>query len=643
MNQRTPRLAVALASVTAVVSTALLLPTPVAEAVSVPPTRNAPAAPQVAAAEPRAKSDPAPWRPRGEQYDATVSTTDIPIRMDDGVVLRADLVRPVRADGQPVGRRLPVIVTITAYNKTVLASGGEAVLSGGDSNYLVKRGYAQLTVDARGTGTSEGRWAAFSAREGKDAGAVVEWAARQPWSNGSVGMSGASYMGISQLFAAAHQPTGLKAIFPQVPAADVYRDVVASGGQIDVGFIPLWMGLVTGTGVLPPAYGPKEPAAGFKMLTDHLAGATGFTLPLMLQAILGGDPAFDGPFYRERSPIAVLDNVRVPTFLIGGEFDLFQRGTPLVFERLQRNGVPTRLIFGPWDHLQGSSGAEVGKAGYGSLNELQLRWFDHYLSGRDGRLDQIAPLTYYEQGSGRWVRKNEWLASDLAAKKYRLSGSATVGGRAGRLTSTTTPVTGRSVVPPLPVTGLCTRSASQWTAGLPAAILPDLPCFHDNRLNDLGGVTFDTAAVRRPIRFQGPVNARLYVSSPTGDGMLSVAIESVAPDGKVTRLTGGWQVISHRALDTARSRYLDGKLLQPHHPFTRAAKRNAGPGQVVPVDVEVFPTGAMVRKGHRLRISVQAFDVPHLLSPLPDLLDQLVPLTVHTGKAHPSAITLAVR
>ncbi|MBM0127637.1 CocE/NonD family hydrolase [Pimelobacter simplex] len=584
----------------------------------------------------------APWTPRPATYDASVTTRDIPITMDDGVVLRADLQRPAGADGKPVTTPLPVIVTITAYNKTVLSAGAGATLAGADPGYLVKRGYAQLTVDARGTGGSHGQWKAFSAREGEDAGAVVEWAASQPWSNGEVGMTGASYMGISQLFAAAQKPKGLKAIFPQVPAADVYRDVVASGGQIDVGFIPLWLGLVTATGVIPPAYGLQEPQAGFKMALDHLTGGLTFTLPLATQALLGGDPAYDGPFYRERSPIDVLDDVTVPTFLVGGEFDLFQRGTPLVFERLQQRGVPTKLILGPWDHLQGSSGADVGEAGYGSLAELQLRWFDHYLGGIDGQLDQIAPLTYYEQGSGAWVRKARWIDSDLSARSYALSGNAAVGGRGGDLTLGT-PSTGTAVVPPVPVTGLCTRSANQWTAGLPNVLLKDLPCFRDNRLNDLGGVTFDTAPLDAAVRFQGPLNARLHVSTPTGDGMLSVAVEDVAPDGTVTRISGGWQTIAHRRLDESRSRYLDGQLLQPYHPFTREAKAKLPAGTIAPVDLEIFPTGAVIAKGHRLRIAVQAFDVPHLLSTVPDLLGQLVPVTVHTGPQHPSVLTMAVR
>ncbi len=99
------------------------------------------------------------------------------------------------------------------------------------------------------------------------------------------------------------------------------------------------------------------------------------------------------------------------------------------------------------------------------------------------------------------------------------------------------------------------------------------PCLEDNRLNDLAGVTFDSAPVTRPVRFQGPINARLYVSTLGGNGMLSVAVEDVAPDGTVKRLTGGWQVISHRALDTTKSRYLGGKLIQAFHPFTKAAEK----------------------------------------------------------------------
>jgi hypothetical protein len=601
------------------------------------PGGHADAVPTTAKA-PRAAS----WTPRAEHYAGTTTRADLPIRMSDGVVLRGDLVLPTDADGKPVDRPLPVIVTITAYNKTVLSNGAGSTLAGADPGYLVKRGYAQLTVDARGTGSSGGQWAAFSAREDKDAGEIVAWAHRQSWSNGKVGMTGASYMGISQLFAAGGHPPGLKAIFPQVPAADVYRDVVASGGQIDVGFIPLWLGLVTATGLIPPAYTATEPQDGLGTLLEHLMAGGTFTLPLSLDALGGGDAAYDGPFYRERSPIEVLDDVTVPTFLVGGEYDLFQRGTPLDFEELQSNGAPVKMILGPWDHLQGSSGAAVGDAGYGDLAELQLRWFDHWIKGRDTDLGQIAPVTYFEQGTDRWVHAGKFVDNDLHARSYALSGTATMGGGAGELRRTT-PVAGSSTLLPLPVSGLCTRSTNQWTAGVLNMLWPDNPCFTDNSLNDLSGLTFETAPVTDEVRFQGPINAHLFVSTLSGDGMLSVAVEDVAPDGTVHRITGGWQVISQRKLDPSRSRYLDGELIQPYHPFTKEAKAPLPLGKIAPVDVEVFPTGAAIESGHRLRITIQGYDVPHLLAPVTDVVSQALPITLYSGPDHPSVITLPVR
>lgn len=599
----------------------------------------APGTPAHGAAPAAPASARASWEPRPAIYPGTVTRKDLAIPMSDGTVLRGDLTLPADADGAAVERRLPVIVTITAYNK---AAGGFGGLAGGGGNYLVQRGYAQLTVDARGTGSSEGEWAAFSRRENKDAGEIVEWAhsRQRPWSNGRVGMSGPSYLGISQIFAAGSRPAGLKAIFPQVPAADVYRDVVASGGAIDVGFIPLWLGLVTGTSVIPPQVAATDPQSGLGALFSHVTAAATFTVPLMLKALLGAEPAYDGPFYDERSPDRVIGRVDVPTFLVGGEFDIFQRGTPLLFENLRRRGVPTKMIIGPWDHIEGSSGAGIGEAGYGSLSELQLRWFDRYVRGvPDPTLDRdIPPLTYYEQGSGRWTTGHQWMGRQRAAS-FRLSGPATAGGGHGVLTSGPA-ADGTAYVPPVPVSGLCTRSTNQWMAGLPKMVLADLPCWSDNAANDQTGIVYETAPLTGRLRLRGPINARLYTSSASGDGMLSVSVSDVAPDGTVTRLTGGWQVVSHRALDRSRTRYLDGRVIQPFHPFTKAAQEPLASGEVAPVDVEVFPTAAAIAPGHRLRISVQAFDVPHLLPTVPSLPGMLAGLTIHSSAAYPSVLTV---
>ncbi|MFL6174441.1 MAG: CocE/NonD family hydrolase [Marmoricola sp.] len=585
----------------------------------------------------RATTTSAKWSARPEQFPKTVTLHDLKIPMDDGVVLRGDLTLPADANGKAIDKKFPVVATITAYNKGVQQYAGG--LAGGDPKYLVQRGYAQLTVDARGTGTSAGQWCAFCSREDKDFGEVMQWAHGQSWSNGLTAMDGPSYMGIAQMFAAAAQPDGLKAIFPQVPGADVYRDVVASGGQLDVGFIPLWLGLVTVTGLIPPTAPPSD-ASPLLALAQHLVAAGNFTLPLILKAFAGQEPAYDGPFYAQRSPINVVNKVKVPTFFVSGEYDLFQRGTPLLFENLQKRGVPTKLIVGPWNHLQASGGAEVGKAGLGSLDELKLRWFDHYVKGlADPTLDSdIPPLTYYEQGTGAWKSGAGWMKNRTAAT-YKLSGTSKTAGAAGSLT-TGAVTSGSSSVYPIPVSGLCTRSTDQWTAGAMSEFPFPNPCNTNNAWNDKTGVVFSTAPVTKAVTLQGPINARLYVSSNSGDGMLSVAVEDEAPDGTVSRLTGGWQVISMRALNTAKSRYLDGQLIQPFHPFTKASKARLAKGSVAPVDVEVFPTGAKILPGHRLRIAVQAFDIPHLAPVLPDILSTLTVIKIFNSTQYPSRVTL---
>jgi predicted acyl esterase len=209
----------------------------------------------------------------------------------------------------------------------------------------------------------------------------------------------------------------------------------------------------------------------------------------------------------------------------------------------------------------------------------------------------------------------------------------------GRL-SQSTPVAGSAQLLPIPVTGLCSRSTNQWTAGVEnQSPLPN-PCLTDNTANDSLGVVFESAPMTTATAFQGPINAHLFASSTSGDGMLSVAVEDVAPNGKVARITGGWQVISLRKLDTSKSRFLDNKLIQPYHPFTKDSQALLTAGQIAPVDVEVFPTAARILPGHRLRIAIQTFDVPHLLPNGTLALGTAGIITLHTGGKYVSQVTV---
>src|SRR3954471_19940104 len=149
---------------------------------------------------------PAKWTPRPATY-GIAKTPNVSIPMDDGVLLKADVLRPANADGTPATGPFPVILTQTPYNKNAPQLNFE-------NDYLVERGYIQVIVDVRGTGSSGGQWTSFGEREQKDYYATAVWAHRLPGGNGDVALYGVSYGAIDQLLTAAQNPPGLKAAFP---------------------------------------------------------------------------------------------------------------------------------------------------------------------------------------------------------------------------------------------------------------------------------------------------------------------------------------------------------------------------------------------------------------------------------------------
>ncbi|MES2490591.1 MAG: CocE/NonD family hydrolase, partial [Pseudomonadota bacterium] len=167
-------------------------------------------------------------------YSGTKTTSDQFITMRDGVRLAVDVTQPLDANGQVVSTPLPVILTMTGYNKGI---GTFVPAIGGASPYFVEHGYIQVIVDVRGTGHSGGEWEAFGETEQADYDEILDWVVEQPWSNGRIGLHGASLLGITAVLAASRQHPAVKALFPIVPMADSYRDIVFAGGQTNVGFI----------------------------------------------------------------------------------------------------------------------------------------------------------------------------------------------------------------------------------------------------------------------------------------------------------------------------------------------------------------------------------------------------------------------
>lgn len=444
---------------------------------------------------------------------------------------------------------------------------------------------------------------------------MVEWAAAQPWSDGSVGMWGASYMAISQLFTAAQQPPHLKAIFPILPMGDSYRDMVFPGGQDNTGFIPFWLVLVSGSALVPPDYAldgtPADLARALGELGQHALDLPGYDANNELQA-LAGDTSYDGPYWKTTSPLEVVDNIRVPTFVVGGEHDIFQRGEPLIYERLKQH-VTTRLLIGPWTHQDGSAGAGLPAGGVPSLDSIALRWFDHYLKGMSTDIGSIPEVTQYVLGTGQWETRTDWPDPSLTPSRLYLGAGNTLG-------SAPPPPSAPDTFLQNPVSGVCTQSTSQWSAG----ILAPVPCTTDNRLDEAtSGVSYTTAPLTHALQFDGPLFADVWVSTTASDAVVTVRVTDVAPDGTSTELTDGWLAASFRAVDASRSRYVDGQLMQPWHPFTRDSVLSVPAGQAVELPIEIFPTDAVIPAGHSLRLYVGPNDFPHAVPPVSQLAGEL--------------------
>lgn len=565
---------------------------------------------------------------RAEVFAATAAE-DAFIAMPDGVQLAARVVRPAASDGEAVTAPLPVILTINGYNSRLV---GDVLPA---SAFFVQRGYVHVFVDERGTGSSGGQWESFGEKAQADFLHVLEWVDAQPWSDGSVGTWGPSYMGITQFFAAKHQHPSLKAMFPIVPMGDAYRDIVFTGGQINAGFIPLWVGLVNGLGVLPVAALQDNPLGGVQVLLDHVSQSLlDFSVTTVGGALAGTDTVYDGPFWRTRSPLEVAEQVTVPTFLVGGLNDLFQRGTPMLYEAL-KNHTEAKLLIGPWTHLEGSFGGGLPADGVPSLDAIALQWFDRYLKGMANGAESQPDVTQYLYGEGRYVIEPDWPHPAARAMTLNLRGDQSLTPEAANDGESSNQVLQQ------PVNGLCSMSASQWTAGV-IGLLP-LPCATDNRITELLETTYTTAAMEEDLYINGPIQANVWVSTTALEAGVVVRLTDVYPNGRSQEITNGLLTASMRAVDKERSRTLDGQSIQPWHPFTEAARQPISPGEVVELNVEVFPSSFVIKKGHALRVSVGASDLPHGLPPLPDLLSGVVGLlTVYSDATRPSHVVLPV-
>jgi predicted acyl esterase len=516
---------------------------------------------------------------RIEQRDGMHVEWDMPIRMDDGTVLRADLFRPI-GDG-----RWPVIISSGPYAKGLsfqegypanwarLTKAAPEVLEGSSNLYQnwelvdpekwVPDGYACLRVDSRGAGRSPGHIDCWSAREAQDLALCIEWAGEQGWSNGRVGVNGISYYAMNQWQVAPLRPKHLAALCLWEGSSDYYRELSRHGGIL-CDFLGSWYRRQ----VTSVQYGVGDNGARSRVTGETVAGPE--TLPEATleanRADLDGEalrrPLIDD-YYTARMPD--FDRIDVPLLSCGnwGGQGLHTRGN---FEGFQR--APSRQ---KWLEVHGDTHFTHFYSNYGIA--LQKRFFGHFLQDRNTGWNEQPKVSLNIRHPGeKFVLRaeNEWPLARTVFTRYHL--------QPGERALSTTPSTQAATI--------------EYEA-----------------MGD--GVRFLTAASAQAMEITGPVAARLWLSSQTADADVFLVLSLFDPAGQEVTFIGsndprtpvglGWLRASQRKLDPARSLpHRPWHMHDEHQPLT--------PGVAVELDVEIWPTCIVVPPGYRLGLTVRGKD-----------------------------------
>jgi uncharacterized protein len=552
---------------------------------------------------------------------ASVSMCNVPITMSDGTVLSANIFLP-SATGH-----FPTVLTATGYNKDAANPTGQECTASqgiaGDEPGLTEKGFAVMVFDDRGTGSSGGKWDSWGQRTQEDYKQVLDWIQAQQWSNASVATTGESYMGITSLLmaeadaarVAEGKPRAVKAIWADIPMADAYRDVTFQGGSLNASFIPLWLGLVSGLSALPPASTSTNPQEAASLYLEHLLSNLEFSGEKVVGAMLGSEPAYDGPFYRLRSPVVRAGEIRVPVVIQGGWWDLFQRGEPLLWESLKHS--PDRVLFmSPHYHISEGPPMEDPK--------LKEKWFAHWLLGASNGAQKTPKVNLYPINGSHWEHFTKFPLPDTSYQRLHLSGessgSSPISLHDGSLTATTPTAQGGDVAPLLPASSPCSRETAQWTAGAASTPL----CDTNNLTYEASSLTYTTPPLSADMNITGLITADLWAQLSATDATLVAVLSDVEPSGASNQVTAGFLMASQRAVDAKLSTYNSEHLMiRPWHPFTKASQQAVTPNQPTEYKIEIYPTAAVVKAGDRLRLTIGTANTFSSAPPLPDLGNEL--------------------
>jgi putative CocE/NonD family hydrolase len=423
-------------------------------------------------------------------------------------------------------------------------------------------------VDVRGTGGSGGRTAnASEPQEARDGAETVEWAAAQPWCDGSVGVWGMSYGGGMALRVAAQRPPHLRAMISTFAGSDPYESSFPGGCLKCLGKYAResWM---LALDLAPPAY--QDTAGRWREVWRER----------LERLETSGMYAADIPRHRHRDSFwreRALDvsAISVPTMIVGAWRDLNPEAMVRVFAELDG---PRRLIMGPWLHV---SPDLADQEPLDWLHELS-RWWDCWLRDEDDGVSSEPPVTIFVQRAGTWRAEHEWPIARTEPETLYLSAGDAAGGALGHEPGD--PGTRDYVGDPRVGVRAGTWDPLGLGVGYPLDQGPD----------DRRSLTFTGDVLADDLEITGSPEATLFVSLLEGadETNLVAKLADVAPDGSSALITTGWLRAGHRMS------HEEPEALEAGRPYE--------------FRIRLWATSYSVPRGHRLRLSLSCGDFPHL-------------------------------
>ena len=540
----------------------------------------------------------------------------IPTR--DGVRLATDIYRPA-TDNVPVREPLPVVLTRSPYSKD---RARDVALA----RHLVRHGYVAAIQDIRGRYASEGEFTKYSALDASDGYDTIEWLARQPYSDGRVGMWGTSYAAHAQADAAKLNPPALRAmLLNQGGISDAWDNAVRHGGAFELGRELTWafrqIPLEIDDPVVRKLFQQEK-------ITDWYA-ALPFRPGLSPLAIA---PEYEAYFLDEMTHADYSDYWRsitlnwvdhydrtadVAMLHVGGWYDIFLRSTIANFVALSaRKRSPVQLMIGPWTH-SGNAQTWAGEVDFGPAaaiedfhTEFHHRWFDSHLKG-DATAKPVAPIRLFLMGTGSgernqagrlqhggyWFEADTWPLSQATPKAwyFHVDGSLRETEPVDPESSTTytfdpahpVPTIGGNVSARVGDGAFDQRERSDVAGSRP----PYLPL---SSRRDV--VVFQTEPLVEDVVVAGPIEVVLYVASSAVDTDFTAKLIDQHPPCEY--FPGGYAMNISDALQ--RASYRDGKR----------ERSLIEPGQVYRLVIRPFPTANVFRKGHRIRVDISSSNFP---------------------------------